>query len=476
MSEGRGTATAASRSGDPKFRGASSVTAVDEIEAADARARRRYLRAGLGYAATISARAVSFVVAIVTVPLTLPYLGTERFGMWMTINSFGALLAFANLGIGVSLMNSIARDEGRGAVLGQRTSISNALALSVVVMLALGIAALVIVPVVPWYRVFNVSSPTAIAEAEPSMAVFVAMFLLAIPIGLANNVWDGLQRSYLVGAFIALGSIISIVLIALSVATHQDLPALVAAASAGPILALAASAAVLWRSRPDLRPSRRLIGGAARHLMGVGVGFFLLQVAIAVATSANSLVLAQVVGPTAVAEYSIVGRLFNVPLHLGITVVYVLWPALSEARNRGDHDWVSVATRRVVMATLCITVPLVSALVLIGPEVTSLITSGDIDPGVGLYVAFACSTVAVVFAGTASVFLNTRGIVWPQVVCWAVMATCNILLGIWLSGRIGTSGVVWATAITEGLLIIPLVLLGRRLLPTLARSGSRGPA
>ena len=52
--------------------------------------------------------------------------------MWMTINSFATLLSFANLGIGLSLMNSIARNEGRGEVAAQRASISNALALSAI--------------------------------------------------------------------------------------------------------------------------------------------------------------------------------------------------------------------------------------------------------------------------------------------------------------------------------------------------------
>ena len=70
--------------------GATAVIASPmEVTDSEGRSRQRYVRAGLGYAAIVGARAVSFVIAIVTIPLTLPYLGPERFGLWMTINSFG---------------------------------------------------------------------------------------------------------------------------------------------------------------------------------------------------------------------------------------------------------------------------------------------------------------------------------------------------------------------------------------------------
>lgn len=441
------------------------MSPIDEIDA-DTRSRQRYMRAGWGYAATISARAVSFLVAIVTIPLTLPYLGPERFGMWMTIISFATLLSFANVGIGVSLMTSIARDDGRGEVAAQRASISNALALGALAALILAVGTGIIWPFISWQRVLNVESSIAAAEAGPSMAVFAATFLVSVPLGLVSSIWDGLQRSYVVGLFLAVGSLLGIAGIAGSVATHQGLPVLVASSSVGPLAALMMSAALLFRKRPDLRPSARLIRmGAVRGLLGVGVGFFVLQVAIAVATSSDPLVLAQVIGPASVAEYSVVARLFNVPLQLAVSVAFALWPGFSEARSRGDDDWAAVAMRRVVLLTMGIAVPLVAALVVIGPEVARLLTNESMQPGVGLYVAFAFATVAVVLASTISVFLNSAGVVWPQVICWTTMAVCNILLGIWLSGMLGTSGVVWATAITEGLLLVPLVLLGRRLLP-----------
>jgi len=438
------------------------VRSVDDGNEAS-RSRQRYRRAGWGYAATIAARSVSFVAAIATIPLTLPYLGSERFGMWMTINSFVTLLGFANLGIGQSLMNEIARHQGHGDGPGQRASISNALAISSVLGLVLAATAVILGPSVPWWRVFNVSSPNAVSEAGPAMAVFGVMFLANIPIGIAGSVWNGLQRTYVTSLFLALGPLIGIAGVFACVLTHQGLPALVAAAAGGPLLAATMCAGVLIFGRPDLRPSIHLISiTGVRSLLGIGLGFFLLQVAIAIATGSDALVLAQVVGPAAVAEYAIVARLFNIPSQLGATVVTTLWPGLSEARSRGDFEWVAVALRRVLIATSAITVPLVAALVIVGPSIVNVVAQGRVSPNGYLYLAFAAATIAVVFTSTASVFLNSADVVWPQVICLASMAAANIALGVWLSARVGTSGVVLSTAFTYGMTLMPLTLLIRR--------------
>ncbi len=383
--------------------------------------------------------------------------------MWMTMNALVVLFGFASLGIGLSLMNTIARHDGRGDVAAQRSAFSNALAIGVGLALVLSLLAVIIGPLIPWWRVFNVSSPLAISEAAPSMAVLAASFVIGIPLGLGGSVWAGLQRTYVAALFVALGSILGILGISACVATGQGMPLLVAAATGGPLLALAIGTGVLVVRRPDLRPFAGLVTRSGmRQLLALGLGFFLLQVAISVATSSDSLVLAQVIGPSSVTDYSVVWRLFNVPLVLAISVVYVLWPGLSEARSRGDHEWVTATHRKVLLAVVGIALPLVVILMIAGPAIASAVSHGSVEPGSGLFVAFAVATIAVALTNTESVFLNSAGVVWPLVVCWGTMAVCNIVLGIFLSARVGTSGVVWSTAVTEGLMLIPLAVIGHR--------------
>src|SRR5690349_12437842 len=51
------------------------------------RSRERFRRIGLTTASSIAARGISFATSLITVPLTLHYLGTERYGLWATLSS-----------------------------------------------------------------------------------------------------------------------------------------------------------------------------------------------------------------------------------------------------------------------------------------------------------------------------------------------------------------------------------------------------
>ena len=60
------------------------------------RGSERNRRAVLAGSIATVARVVQLGASLVTVPLTLKYLGNERFGLWMTISSVLAMAAFAD--------------------------------------------------------------------------------------------------------------------------------------------------------------------------------------------------------------------------------------------------------------------------------------------------------------------------------------------------------------------------------------------
>ena len=55
----------------------------------------------------------------------------------------------------------------------------------------------VIYPVVPWQRVFNVTSMQAIQEAGPAMCVFIACFLANLPLGVVSFIQLGYQEGFI---------------------------------------------------------------------------------------------------------------------------------------------------------------------------------------------------------------------------------------------------------------------------------------
>ena len=107
------------------------------------------------------------MTTFVTVPLTLNYLGDERYGMWMTMSSLVAMLGFADLGVGNGLVNAVSRAFGRNDRREAAECVSSAF-FGLAAIASLGLLVFVLVcPVVPWNSVPDVDSEVAAPKLGP---------------------------------------------------------------------------------------------------------------------------------------------------------------------------------------------------------------------------------------------------------------------------------------------------------------------
>ena len=83
-----------------------------DTSTAEGRSKERYRRAALTVVASGAARGVGILTTLISIPLTVRYLGTERYGLWVTITSVIALLTFADLGLGNGVLNAISEAHG----------------------------------------------------------------------------------------------------------------------------------------------------------------------------------------------------------------------------------------------------------------------------------------------------------------------------------------------------------------------------
>src|SRR5271157_556872 len=85
-----------------------------ETTTAEGLARERHRRIVLSTAASGLAKGVSVLANLIIVPMTLHYLGEERYAMWAMISSLFITLNSADLGIGNGLLNLVAAASGKG--------------------------------------------------------------------------------------------------------------------------------------------------------------------------------------------------------------------------------------------------------------------------------------------------------------------------------------------------------------------------
>lgn len=429
----------------------------DDPESEAGRTHLRNRAIALTALASVFARGVSILTALISVPLTLHYLGNERYGMWMTLSAFSALLSFTDFGIGNSVLTALARRTGAGDLHGLRVQVSSAygamwgIALVMLALLALAY------PLVDWAALFNARSSLAREEAGPAAAMFLAILALSTPLGLIARVQLGLQQGFRGNIWQVVASVITLVVLLAATRLEASLPWLVLALAGTPLTVnLVNTVHYFGWVNPDLRPSITLFESRAVSSLSVNGGMFLvLQVCAALMFQANNLILAHLLGAEAVATYAVPERMFAIVGIITSVILTPLWPAYGDAVARGDIDWV----RRLLRLSLVLGVGAASALSLVlvvaGPSLLHYWVGNAVEVPLGLLLGFAVWKVLEAFANAAAMFLNGINALGIQLLFAVVSVITSVALKIWFIGLFGLPGVMYATCVAYGLVAVP---------------------
>jgi O-antigen/teichoic acid export membrane protein len=420
--------------------------------------------------AVVAARGIATLSALIAAPLAIPYLGSERYGLWVTITSLSVVLAFMDLGVGNSLLTSIARADG----LQDRRLLNTTVATGTLLLGAVGVALIPLTILgylfVDWAQVFNVQDPIARQEVAPAVLAFGLCFAVSLPLTAFANVRYGLQQAYVNSVFTGAGNIAGLGLLMLAISLHLGLPWLVVAYMAAPLLAGMANGFVLLRERPSLKPTaHRYEATIASSLLRSGMQFFLLQLAMSVAFYADTLIAASVVGPVAAAEYAVATLLFLIPAGVAAAALSPLWPAYAEANARGDHHWVRATLGRSVLVAIALTGPMCILIYAFNPQIQDIWIGGTVMAPALLVLGMALWTVLRAVGQAVAMFLNGLHLLRVQVITAVLMAPLNLILSVWLSSRIGVEGVILGTLIAYPIAtLIPIAVYLRSTLRRIA--------
>ena len=438
-----------------------------EILTDDSRGADRHHRALLTGIAGIGARAVSVGVSVVTVPLTLHYLGNERFGLWMTISAVLAMAAFADFGMGNGVLNTVAKASGKDDREGIKKAVSSGFAVLSTIAIALLTIFFLAYPFVSWANLFRVTSSQARAEAGPALVVFAVCFALNISMDVVQRVQLGLQQGYRYGLWQLSGSIFGFFGVLSGIAMHVSLPKLVVAIAGAPTFATILNAIHFFGFlRPDLRPRWKFVSlEIISQIAKLGGFFFILQMVVAIAYSADNFIIARMLGAINVPEYSVPQRLFSLVTMMSSMLVSGLWPAYAEAISRGDMFWVRNAVRRSLLLVMLATSIISALLLLMAPKLIYWWVGPRIHPTYLLLLGLAIWAVMSACGDSLAMFLNGASIIRFQVIVASLFGAGCLGAKMIFIRHFGISGIPWATILTYGILnALPMAIYIPRIL------------
>lgn len=442
-----------------------------DVSTPEGRASERYRLAMLSSLANLASRGGSMLLMILSVSLTVPYLGASRFGAWAVFSSLVAMLSFLDLGVGNALINRVAHASADGRPAELRRVVGGGVAMLGLIGTLATIVLLVAAEFVPWNRVMRLEDPAALAEVSAAAQVFALLFGLNLLSSGCLKVLNGQQRSYEAHLLSLGGVAVACVCIWFAAQHRASIPVLLAAGFGAQSLVGLLALPLLWR-RGQFATSG--LGQAFRversPLLQVGGVFLVLQIGTMVVWGSDNLLLAAVRGTTDVAALAIGQRLFQFASQPVVVVNGPLWAAYADAHARGDRVFMRRTLKRSFLLSLAIGGGVSLLLIGLAPWIVPRWTQGAITLPMELLLVMAVWTL-IESGGTAfGTYLNGAGLVREQVL--VVIALCLVAVPLKLMGaqHFGATGLVCGTIAAYVLTVVLLyaTVLRRRVLLPLA--------
>jgi len=389
-------------------------------------------------------------IGIVLVPITLNYLSTQKYGIWLTLTSIVAWFNLFDVGLGHGLRNRLAEALARDDRDLARTYVATAYAALSAIAGVLCVAFFVVAPFLNWAWVLNADQVPAGELIALVLIVFFA-FSVRFVSSLINVLLSADQRNWYIGGFEMVGNLTTLVgVILVTRTTKGSLVALGGTLSLISALVPIAVSFYLYSGRYKwLRPRMIYIqANRFRELSSLGVRFFFLQIVGVLQFGVQNVLISHLIGPSSVASYNVAFKYFSLIIMFYSTAMLPLWTAFTEAFVKGDMVWIRSTVRNVLK--IWSAVALLCALMLVVSPVVYRKWVGD-----AVKIEFLLSLVVAVYVllntwGTVfTLFVNSIGKIKLQITVASFAALANVPVAIVLVKYfgMGSTGIVLSTVL-----------------------------
>lgn len=291
--------------------------------------------------ASFAIKGVSIIVSLLLVPMTLGYVSSELYGIWLTLSSVMMWLSFFDVGFTLGLKNKLAEAIALNNWEKGKSLVSTTYFMMILIFVPICIALELLIPCVNWANILNVSQQYN-SEISKVLYILVAFFCLQMIVNVLTSVVAAYQQVALSNAFPVIGNILS--LIAIWFLIHFCPPSLISLAfaiSAMPIVVLIISSVILYHKKYKLvSPNIKYIDKKeVSSLFGLGAQFFLIQIQSIVLFQSTNILISNVSGPESVTSYNIAYKYMGIAMMAFNIILTPLWPAFTDAKTKNDFNW-----------------------------------------------------------------------------------------------------------------------------------------
>ena len=429
---------------------------LEKLKRGDKHTIQRNRRLLLSISTTILAKFISIGSTLITMPLTLSYLGAEGFGVWMVISGVVGFMGFTDLGIGMGLQNALSKAYGQEDFVSPKYYITNAYLMVSGLVVGLAILLIAIFAVLPVEGLFKINDTVVLNDAVMALEYSLLAFLAGMPIALIQRVLGGMQKTYIANNVMLIGSVVSLLAILAAVYFDVGLAGLAVMFILSPTLTLFLYSVYFFYRNKAYRPS--LLNASSHHIKPVvsaGAWTVFVQIIYTAKMNVPTIIISASLGLLAVAEYSVAQKLIGLAAAMIGMALQPLWVVYGEAYHRGDKEWVINTLKNSIKLVLLLSILAAIGFQFVGQLLITLWLGEEVLPPSMLILGFSlwmiASNVNICFAMLLNGTGNFKNQAIYSFLCVGLMLIINEIFAV----DFGVVGVVFTMFIVAELSCVP---------------------
>jgi O-antigen/teichoic acid export membrane protein len=395
------------------------------------------------------------------VPLTINYLGTTNYGVWLIISSFIGWFTFFDVGLGHGLRNKFAEAKAKDDINLVKGYVSSAYFTLALISIVLFFLFFIANFFIDWTQVFNTDKSLE-EKLSFLMLIIFSFFVLQLVFKLITTIYTADQKPSVLVLVNFLTQLISLITVWLLLKyTESSLFLFGFVISFIPLLILIGFNLFSFRGvYKDFRPTIKLWKKKyIKDIFGLGLNFFIIQIAAVVLYTTDNLIITHLFSPKEVVPYNLSFKYFSIVSMIFSIIVAPYWSAITDAFAKEDFKWIKKSMKTLMKISLLFSV--VIFFMLIMANLFYLFWVGqEVSIPFNLSIFMSIFVMLTIFTQPFTFFINGTGKIKIQLILGVAMALINIPISIILVKffNFGVSGVILATILCSvlGLIFYPI--------------------
>jgi len=293
-------------------------------------------------------KSISILISLLLIPITINYVNSATYGIWLTLSSIIGWMSFFDIGISNGLRNKLAEAIAMEDFAKAKKLVSTTYAYFIIIFIPLMFVLILMNYNFEWVNALKLSLKMN-KDLHSVMSIVICYFCLSFILSTINTVLLADQRPAESSFRTLIIQAVSLVIIfLLTLMTEGSLLKLALALCGVPLFIQIFYNIFLFKKRyRNISPSLGNIDfSLGKEILSLGFRFFIIQIAGIILFQSSNIIIIRFFGPQVVTSYNIAFKYFSI-LTMGMSIfISPLWTAVTDANAKNDFNWIKIVVNK----------------------------------------------------------------------------------------------------------------------------------